>query len=138
MGKVNVVYATKTKHSQKLAQAIAKELNVEAVQIIEESNPEKTDLLFIVGGIYGGVCNPVLISYANKLDKNLVDKVVLVTSSASDSGRCQKEIRNILQEKEIQLLDEITCPGGILFVRLGHPNKKEIQQVVDRAKQIIQ
>ncbi len=137
MRKVSIVYATMTKHSFKLAQAIAEELGIEAVKITEESVPEKTELLFIVGGIYGGTCNPVLVSYVDKLDKNIVEKAVLVTSSASESGRCQKQLISILQEKGIQLLDEITCTGGFLFVKLGHPNKKDIQQVVDKAKQIL-
>ncbi|HPB17247.1 MAG: flavodoxin domain-containing protein [Clostridia bacterium] len=136
MSKVSIVYATMTKHSKKLAMAIAEELGIEAVNVSEESKPEKADLLFIVGGIYGGACNPVLVAFVNKLDKDMVGKTVLVTSSASESGRCQKQLRDILTEKEIPLIDEITCPGGILFVRLGHPNKKEIQQVAKKAKSI--
>ena len=134
MSKVSIVYATMTKHSKKLALAIAEELGIEAVNATEESKPEKVDLLYIVGGIYGGTCNPVLVSFVNKLDKDMVEKVVLVTNSASESGRCQKQLKTILHEKEIQLLDEITCTGGFLFVKLGHPNKKDIQQVVEKAR----
>lgn len=136
MSKVSIVYATMTKHSKKLALAIAEELGIEAVNVTEESKPEKVDLLYIVGGIYGGTCNPVLLSFVNKLDKDMVKKVVLVTSSVSESGRCQKQLKTILHEKEIQLLDEITCTGGFLFIKLVHPNKKDIQQVVMKAKSI--
>lgn len=58
MTKTAVIYATKTKHSQKLAEAIGSFLNVKSKNITEKPALQDIDLLFIVGGIYGGVSMP--------------------------------------------------------------------------------
>jgi flavodoxin len=133
---ISVVYATKTQHSRKLAEAIGKELDVEAKNIAEHPQPEAAGLLFLVGGIYAGKCNPDLLSYAEKLDASIVGKVVLVTSSVSTSHRSQKDIRMLLVKKGIDVVDEITCPGGFLFIKFSHPNKKDIQAVAEAAKEL--
>lgn len=93
MGQIDVVYATKTGHSQKLAEAIGRVLQVKA-------------------------------------------EVVLVTSSTSTSKRSQSDIRRILKEKGVEVPEEITCPGSLLFIKLGHPNTADVKKVAERAKQI--
>lgn len=136
MDNISVVYATITKHSKKLAEAIAKEFGVEAKNIKKDPQPQAAKLLFLVGGIYAGKCNPGIISYAEKLDASVVGKVVLVTSSASVTHRSQKELRALLAQKGIEVIDEISCPGGFLFIRFTRPNKKDVQSVAEAAKNI--
>lgn len=136
MRNVNVVYATKTQHSKKLAGAIAQVLGLEAKDIEKFPQPEKTGLLFLVGGIYAGKCNPLILSYIAKLDGTMVNKVVLVTSSVSHNSRSQKEVREILLQKGIGIIDEISCTGGFLLVKLSHPNKADIQSIAEKAKRI--
>lgn len=136
MGQIGVVYATKTKHSQKLAEAIGKALQVKAENVKTSPSPSAAELLFIVGGIYAGKSMPELISYVESLNAGQVKKAVLVTSSASDSNRNQPEIRKILTEKGIEVLEEISCPGSFLFMRFGHPNAADMEKMAERAKQI--
>ncbi len=136
MGQIGVVYATKTKHSQKLAEAIGQALHVEAVNVGVDSIPHPADLLFIVGGIYGGKSLPELLQYVERLESGQVKRAVLVTSSVSTSLRRQVDIRGLLEGKCIQILEEIACPGSFLFMKLGHPNATDIKTVADRAKQI--
>lgn len=136
MSKISVVYATKTQHSKTLAEAVAKTLGVEAKDIAKYPQPEETDLLFLVGAIYGGKCNPAILTYVSKLDKTLAKKVVLVTTSVSEKLRCQKEVREILKIKEIDIIDEITCTGAFLLVKAGHPNAEDIQGVTEKAKKL--
>jgi len=62
--------------------------------------------------------------------------VVLVTSSASATHRNQRELRKLLVAKGIDVVDEITCPGGFLFIKIGRPNKTDIRSVVEDAKNI--
>ena len=137
MDRVRVVYATKTKHSKKLAEAIGKELGVDVINAAVCSPIKEMDTLFMVGGIYAGKCNPTLVACAETLDSSVVKQVVLVTSSVSSSQRCQKEIREIIEKKDIKILGEISCPGNFLFVKLGHPNAKDVQHVVSEAKKIL-
>lgn len=136
MNNISVVYATKTQHSKKLAEAIGKEFDVEAKNIAEHPQPKAAGLLFLVGGIYAGRSNPDLISYAEKLDASIARKVVLVTSSASTIHRNQRDLRTLLVKKGIDVVDEITCTGGFLFIKFSHPNKMDIQAVVEAAKDI--
>lgn len=138
MNHVSVVYATKTQHSRKLAEQIAKAFGVTAKDVEKYPEPEAADLLFFVGGIYAGKSNPALLSYAEKLSAFMTKKVVLVTSSTSVSNRSQKDIRARLEKKGIVVVDEITCTGGFLFIKFTHPNKTDIQNVVEAAKNILQ
>jgi flavodoxin len=136
MNNISVVYATKTQHSRKLAEAIGKELGVEAINITQYPHPKAARLLFLVGGIYAGKSNPDLLSYAEKLDASIAGKVVLVTSCASATHRSQRELRKLLVAKGIEVVDEITCPGGFLFIKFGRPNKTDIRTVVENTKNI--
>ena len=136
MDSIRVVFATKTGHSKRLAEAIGKEFGVTARNVTENNQPEEINLLFLIGGIYAGKSNPILLSYAKKLDSSLVRKVVLVTSSVSTSLRSQRDISTQLLESGIDVVDEITCTGGLLFVKRGHPNEVDIRDIVEAAKDI--
>ncbi len=138
MSQIAVVYATKTKHSQKLAEAIGLALHVRAENVTANPAPFPSDLLFLVGGIYAGKSNPALIDYVMKLSADQVKKAVVVTSSVSTTNRGQADIHAVLKGKGIEVLDEITCPGSFLFLKMGHPDTTEIQNVAERAQQIAQ
>lgn len=137
MNNVKVVYATKTGHSRKIAQAIAQKLNVEPMNIKENPQIKEVDLLFIVGGIYGGQSLPELIQFAESLDKDKVGKVALITSCTSKNTP-QSLIRTKLLENGIKVVDdEFICQGNFLFFGLGHPNKSEISNAVEYSKRLL-
>ena len=135
MSKIKVIYATKTKHSKKIAEAIGKALDIEAFNIKDNPVIEEADAIFIVGGIYGGQSLPELIEFVKNLDGEKIKNAVLITSSASKK-QGQESIRSILEEKNINILDELICQGSFLIMKFGHPNKDDIQEAVDFAKQI--
>lgn len=132
MKKLGIVYATKTRHSKKIAEAIGKALNIQAVNVLARPVLGDVDLLFIVGGIYGGGSLPKLLEYVKGLDTRKIKRVALVTSCASKK-QGQDSIRKLLQEKGIEVLDEIICQGSFLFMGFGHPNQTDIQEAVDFA-----
>ena len=132
MSNTAVVYATKTKHSKKLAEAIGKSLNVKAENVKDNPSIGQTDILFIVGGIYGGQSLPELLEFVKTLDGSKVKSAVLMTSSASDK-KGQDDVRALLDEKGIKLEGEYRCFGSFLVVKLGHPNKSELSQAADFA-----
>ena len=80
--KRKVIYCTKTGHSRKIARAIAQELQVQAEDIKTGPVLKDVDLLFIVGGIYGGKSDPAMLGYINNIDGSMVRKAALVTSCA--------------------------------------------------------
>jgi flavodoxin len=136
MTKTAVIYATKTKHSQKLAEAIGSSLNVKAKNITENPNLHDIDLLFIVGGIYGGISLPELMVFIEEKDTPSLKNAVLVTSCASGKQR-QIAVRNILEKKGIKVIDEFVCKGAILFVSINHPNSKDLKEATDFALKIV-
>lgn len=134
--KIKLVYASKTGHSTKISKEIANEFNIDAENIKNNPSIKEVDLLIIVGGIYGGKSLPEMIEFAKKLDKENVKKVILITSCVSKK-QAQSEIREILSEKGIEVVDEFICQGSFLFVGFRHPNKSDLQNAVNFCKKII-
>jgi len=132
MENVAVLYATKTQHSKKLAEAVGSALNVKAQNITDSPNLSDAELLFIVGGIYGGVSMPELLTYVTTMQAPALKRAALITSCASGKQR-QAALRKILEEKGIQVIDEFVCKGAILFVSLPHPNAKDLKNAVEFA-----
>ena len=135
--KTGLIYATKTGHSRKIAQAIAQELNIEALDVQKSPKLGEVEKLFVVGGVYGGKCAPEMIDFIGTLKDKQVKRAVLVTSSASQSAR-QNETRKALESKGIEVTEEFKCRGSFLFVGIGHPNKDDINNAVAFAKQASQ
>ncbi len=135
MPKISIIYATKTRHSKKIAEAIGKALNIQALNVSTRPVLEDTDLLFIVGGIYGGESLPLLLDFVKALDRGKVKRAALVTSCASKKHR-QDSVRKLLQQKGIEVLDEIICRGSFLFIGFGHPNKRDIEEAVNFAVRV--
>ena len=83
MKKTGIVYATRTKHSEKLANAIGSALDIKPENIDSQPRFAGLDLLFIVGGIYGGESNSELVEYVKSIDPAATKAVALVTNCAS-------------------------------------------------------
>lgn len=128
-----IIYATKTKHSKKLAEAIGSALNIKAENIASQPNFKDIDLLFIIGGIYGGESMPELLEYVRKLNPSVVKSVALVTNCGSGRQK-QIRVRKILEDTGIRVIDEFVCKGAILFVALRHPNAHDLMAAVDFAE----
>lgn len=132
MSKLGIVYATKTRHSKKLALAMGKALNVQADNIADKPDLGEVGMLFIVGGIYGGESLPELLEFVRKLDKEKVKNAALVTSSAAKK-QGQDTVRKILEEKEIPVAEELLSQGSFLFMKMGHPNKGDLKEAAEFA-----
>ena len=135
MENVAVLYATKTQHSKKLAEAVGSALNVKAQNITDSPNLKDTELLFIVGGIYGGVSLPELLTFVSGMETPALKRAALITNCASGKQR-QAALRKILEDKGVQVIDEFVCKGAILFVSLPHPNAKDLKNAVEFAQKI--
>lgn len=133
---IQILYATMTGHSKRIAHAIGKELGIKSSSIKE--NPViNTKLLFIVGGIYGGESMPELVSFVKQLERNQVEKVILITSCASKT-QGQQKLKDILAEKQIKVLDEKIYQGSFLLWKIGHPNRQDINEAIEYSKRIKQ
>ncbi|MBP5600830.1 MAG: hypothetical protein J6X48_11260 [Lachnospiraceae bacterium] len=105
MSKVAVRFCSKTKagNTKRIATAIAEGANVEAVSISDEPVlSEKVDVLFLGGAPYANIMAPELRKYAEALDKEMVGKVVLFSTS-NWSRRTVKALKKMLKEKGIDV-----------------------------------
>ncbi len=134
--KIAVIYATRTGHSKKLAEAIGSFLHVEASDMKGNPALHDIDLLFITGGIYGGACMPELLEYLKNTEMSPTGCAALVTSCASGRQR-QTAVRRILEEKGIKVIDEFVCRGSILFVSLNHPGAGDLKDAAGFAQKVV-
>ena len=135
MDKLRIVYATKTKHSRMLAEAIGHALHVQPENAADKPAPRDTDTLFLVGGVYGGYSLPEMMAYVGTLDAGSVRQVVLVTTSASGTMR-QLAVRRALVARGIPVAREIILYGSLFLLRLGHPNRADAGYAVDFAREL--
>jgi len=126
MKRIRIVFATRTGHSKKLAEAIGRALNIRAESVASKPDIKDVDLLFIVGGIYGGNSMLELLSLVDRLGGG-VGSVALVTSCASKKQR-QEAVRKRLEQKGIPVVDEMVCRGSFLFLGIGHPNDADLAE----------
>lgn len=135
--KTALIFRSMTGHSKKIAKAISSETGIEAQDIKSKPELNNVDLLFIAGGIYSGKSLPEAVEYIKKLTPAQVKKAVLITSSTSDK-KGQDELRQILTSNGIEVAsEEYRCRGNFLFIKLGHPDKKEIAGAVEFVKNFL-
>ena len=129
-----VRYYTKTGNTKKLAEAIAKELGVEALPISEPVN-EKVDLLFLGNSYYAFNIDPEVRAFVASLDKAKVGKIVNFGSAAMLNSTYKKvkaeadKVGIPMDEKEFH------CKGEFKGLRKGRPNEEDIQAAVQFARQ---
>lgn len=121
---IAIRYYSKLGHTRDIANAMGEELNIEAISIDNEPNLNKeVDILFLGGAPYANVMDEKLRTYAKNLDKDLVKKVVLFTTS-NWSRRTVKSLKKILINKGIEVDDEYFY-AHMLKIETRIPKAKE-------------
>lgn len=131
-----VIYQSMTGHSRKIAEAVAAALQVEAQAVGTATLSQDDQLLFIVGGIYGGKSHPKLLSWLAQANLQHVRLAVLMGSSMGKKE--QPMLRAALEARGIQVLaEEFHCLGSFLFMGLGHPNQQELAEAAAFAVRVL-
>ena len=129
-----VRYYTKTGNTKRLAEAIAKELGVEALPISEPVK-EKVDYLFLGNSYYAFNIDPEVRIFVASLDKEKIGKIVNFGSAAmlnSTYKKVKKEADKVgiaMDEKEFH------CKGEFKGIHKGRPNQDDIAEAVRFVKQ---
>ena len=122
--KVAIRYYSKLGHTKDIADAMGEEIGVKAISIVDEPNlKEEIDILFLGGAPYANVMDEKLRTYAKNLDKELVKRVVLFTTS-NWSRRTVRSLRKILTNKGIEV-DEEYFYAHMLNISNRIPKAKE-------------
>ena len=129
-----VRYYTKTGNTKRLAEAMAKELGVEALPISEPIR-EAVDYLFLGNSYYAFNIDPEVKKFVASLDKNKVGKIVNFGSAAllnSTYKKVKEEADKVgiaMDEKEFH------CKGEFKGIHKGRPNEEDVAAAVQFAKQ---
>ncbi len=128
-----ILYATMTGHSKKIAQSISKETGIPVYDLKTKPQIPACDLLIIVSGIYGGEYKKDLLDFVKTLSSNNIRKVVLVTSSTMNKK--QGSLKATLEQAGLKVnKEEYHCQGSFLFKAMGHPNQEEISNAIKFVK----
>ena len=132
-----ILYRSMTGHSKKIANAISKEFSLKIYNIKDKPNVGGYDLAFVIGGIYSGESLKDVLEYFKTLNEDNIKRVVLITSSCRGKDK-QSKIREIMLENNIIVdEEEHILLGNFLLYRMGRPNRKDIQGVVEFARGIL-
>lgn len=129
-----VRYYTKTGNTKRLAEAVAKELGVEALPISEPVK-EKVDILFLGNSYYAFNIDPEVRDFVKSLDKEKVGKIVNFGSAAllnSTYKKVKAEADKVgipMDEKEFH------CKGEFKGIHKGRPNEEDVKAAVEFVKQ---
>ncbi len=129
-----VRYYTKTGNTKRLAEAMAKELGVEALLISEPVN-EKVDYLFLGNSYYAFTIDPEVRTFVSSLDKDKIGKIVNFGSAALLNST-YKKVKEVADKAGIAMDEkEFHCKGEFKGIHKGRPNQNDIQDAVAFVKQ---
>ncbi len=129
-----VRYYTKTGNTRKLADAIAKELGVEALPISEDVK-EPVDVLFLGNSYYAFNIDPEVRNFVSSLDKDKIGKIVNFGSAAMLNST-YKKVKAEADKAGIAMDErEFHCKGEFKGLHKGRPNDNDLKAAQDFAKQ---
>lgn len=124
-----VRYYTKTGNTKRLAEAVAKELGVEALPISAPVD-EKVDYLFLGNSYYAFNIDPEVRAFVASLDKNKVGKIVNFGSAAMLNST-YKKVKEAADKVGIPMDEkEFHCRGEFKGIHKGRPNENDIADIV--------
>ena len=133
--KYAVRYYTKTGNTKKLAEAVAKELGVEALPISSKIE-EKVDVLFLGNSYYAFSIDPEVRSFVASLDKEKVGKIVNFGSAAMLNST-YKKVKAEADKVGIPMLEkEFHCKGEFKGVHKGRPNNEDLKAAASFARKV--
>lgn len=129
-----VRYYTKTGNTKRLAEAVAKELEVEALPISEPVS-EKVDILFLGNSYYAFSIDPEVRDFVASLDKDKVGKIVNFGSAAMLNST-YKKVKAEADKVGIKMDEkEFHCKGEFKGIHKGRPNEDDIKAITEFTKQ---
>ena len=134
--KIAVRYYTKTGNTKRLAEAIGKAVDAEALPI---STPvtQPVDILFLGNSYYAFSIDPEVRSFVKSLDKNMVGKIVNFGSAAMLNST-YKKVKAEADKIGIPMDErEFHCKGEFKGVHKGKPDENDLKAAAEFAKKII-
>ena len=134
--KIAVRYYTKTGNTKRLAEAIGKAVDAEALPI---STPvtEPVDILFLGNSYYAFSIDPEVRNFVKSLDKNMVGKIVNFGSAAMLNST-YKKVKAEADRIGIPMDErEFHCKGEFKGIHKGKPDENDLKAAAEFAKEVI-
>ena len=132
--KIAVRYYTKTGNTKRLAEAIARELGVEALPL-SEGVKEAVDVLFLGNSYYAFNIDPEVKKFVASLDKEKVGKIVNFGSAAMLNST-YKKVKAEADKVGIEMDErEFHCRGEFKGIHKGRPDESDLKAAAEFAKQ---
>ena len=136
---IKVVYHSSTGNTEKLAQAIASMLNINAEHIGKDDIlfTEPVDLLFIGDGIYWNNIHKKTKKFISKLDPNII-KNAAVFGTYGNQIKVGDILKESLSSKGINVVGTpFTCQGASVGTKnQGHPDESDLKKACEFAREI--
>ena len=134
--KIAVRYYTKTGNTKRLAEAIGKAVDAEALPISAPVT-EPVDILFLGNSYYAFSIDPEVRSFVKSLDKNMVGKIVNFGSAAMLNST-YKKVKAEADKIGIPMDErEFHCKGEFKGVHKGKPDENDLKAAAEFARRII-
>lgn len=124
---VRILFASRSKYSEKVARAIGEALKIPVYHIEENPDLTEVDLVFFVAGMFDGNSDPDLLQYIKKQKDKFIKKAAFISTIANTDDR-QVQAAQLLKQKNVELVGENVCLSQMLFLNLFHPNKNDIER----------
>ncbi|MGE5528111.1 MAG: flavodoxin family protein [Patescibacteria group bacterium] len=126
--RIAVVYTTRRGNTAKVAAAIAGALGVEAKRPAEMGDVGPLDLLLVGSGVYYGRTNEDLERFLTGLPKGSVRCAAVFGTYGAHHLAAIQQMKDLLFERGIPILDTFYCYGHFYFFRLRHPDARDLQR----------
>ena len=134
--KIAVRYYTKTGNTKRLAEAVGKAVDAEALPI---SSPveEPVDILFLGNSYYAFSIDPEVREFIRKLDKSKVGKIVNFGTAAMLNST-YKKVKAEADKVGIPMDQrEFHCKGEFKGLHKGKPDESDLRAAAEFAKKIV-
>ncbi len=138
MSDVSVIVYSRGGNTRKLADAIAEELGVKAVDV-KAATPGDAKVLFLGSGTYGGRPGNEMMDFINSNNFTGL-KVAIFYTSANPHGnqKLVDAMTGALKSKGATIQGIFHCPGKfLLFMNRGRPNKEDLDNAKKFAKEMV-
>lgn len=132
---VAVRYYTRSGNTKKLADAIAKAVQAEALTV-DEPLAEKADVLFLGSSVYaGGYDRSVKDFLTNNKDK--IGRIYNFSTAAFPTSTYDK-VKKLAEEIGVDISDkEFSCRGSFLIMNRNRPNEDDLKAAAEFAGKAI-
>jgi flavodoxin len=123
-----VIYYSKSGNTRKVADAIAEELGIKAVDVTAAKLDPGAKVVFLGSGRYGGQPGPEMIKFfeVNDFKGRKVALFGTYWREGLNKGREQETTTRALEKKGAVVLGSYRCRGQSKIFNRGHPDKEDL------------